>query len=237
MSGPSPLLKAIQDLGNKYPHVRAQAVTALAAALQERGAAPVNEEVRVAVRCLAEHVHEEDEDTAVKACSCLTLTGAAAAAAFPELARACLDKRPAVSMAAATALVKLVKLTPVTRRKGVEVLPVVIKGLAELHDDTLTQLATILRSLEDEAAPLINQLVEEFLLPEPQGTMAKLREKVTGHYHKRRQRCFELLGKVGPAAEPALPTLRQFVQCSDPWLQQQAKACIIRIRRSLEESA
>jgi hypothetical protein len=228
------LLKAIQNLGNKHPHVRTRAVADIAGALTAHGRKE-DEEVRIAVRCLAEHVHDPDEKTATEACACLVIPGAASASAFPELAKACLDPRPVVSMQAATALVKLVRLSPTTRRRAVQVLPILVSGLPAMHADVVTQFATILRLLEDDAEATIGQLVQEHLQAEPQGLVAQMREKVTGHYRKRRQRCFELLGKVGPFAEPAVPALKEFLKSDDPWLQQQAKSSLIRILRSAEE--
>jgi hypothetical protein len=231
VAGQSPLLKAIQNLGNKYPHVRAQAVAAIASVLAQ-GGTHHSEEVRVAVRCLADHVADPDEPTAVKASGCLVMIGAEAAPAFPELAHGCLDKRPAVSMEAATALVKLVKLDVRTRRKALEVLPVLVSGLPKLNPDVVGQLASIIRSLEGEAEPIIEQLVEEHLVAMPQGTLERLQEKVTGAYRKRRKLCMELLGKIGPFASPALPALKEFLHSDDPTVQNEARSCIIRIRRS-----
>lgn len=232
MSGSSALLKAIQNLGNKHPHVRCAAVASIASALSEHKENEVNEEVRLAVRCLAEHVGDADEATAVKAAGCLAMTGLPAVVAFPELAKAVLDKRQPVGAAAANALLKLLKLNDQTRKKAVQVLPVLAEGLMEMHPEVLSQAAAIIRAMEKDAEPTIELLVEQHLLPEPQGTMEKLREKVTGQYHKHRQRCFDLLGKIGPVAAPALPALKELMKSPDPWLQQQAKSCIIRIRRT-----
>ena len=135
----------------------------------------------------------------------------------------------------ATALVKLVKINALTRMKMVGVLPTLVGGLMAMHPDVVSQFAAILRTLDDAADSAIEQLAEEYLTREPQGFAEQLLEKMTGRYRKRWQRCFELLGKVGPAAEPAVPVLREFLKSADPWLVQQAKGCLIRIRRTAEE--
>jgi hypothetical protein len=152
-------------------------------------------------------------------------------AIFPELAHACLDKRQAVGLEAATALLKLVKLNAQTHDRGVEILSILVEGMMDIHPDVLSQVAAVIRALDADAGPAIEQLVESYLLPEPHGAIEKMREAVSGTFKKRRQRCFDLLGKIGPPAAPALPALKEFMKSSDPWLQQQAKSCIIRIRR------
>lgn len=235
MAGSAAMLKAIQNLGNKYAHVRAQAVEAIAQVLIHPTEDDTPEEIRLVIPCLASHVTDPDEKTATKACSCLLLAGPAAVVAIPELARACLDQRQTVGMEAANALIKLIKINKAAQKKGVEILPILVEGLMELQPDVVVPVATIFRSAEANAKPAIEQLVEEYLLPEPTGMVEKIREKVTGHFQKRRQRCFELLGKIGPVAAPAVPALKEFVNSEDPWLQQQAKAAIIRIRRTAEE--
>jgi hypothetical protein len=234
MTASPALLKAIQNLGNKYPHVRAQAVKAIADSLSHRNLHEVNEEVRVAVRCLAEHLTDSDEDTAAKACSCLELTGPAALTVFPELAQACVDRRHAVGLKATNALLALIKINAQTRKKAVEILPILVEGLMEMQPDVVSQAAAIFRSVEQEAEPFIKRLVKEYLVPEPHGTLERMRETFTGYYEKRRRRCFELLGKIGPVAAPALPALKGFLQNEDPELQQLVRSCLIRIRRSGE---
>lgn len=234
MTASPALLKALQNLGNKYPHVRSQAVTAITSALGEHAGQGHEEEVRIAVRCVADHVRDADELTAVRSCSCLAAIGPLALVALPDLARACLDKRQPVCMEAIKALVKLVKLNAASRRKILEVMPTVVHGLMDVHADAVSQLAAVIRSLGDEASPIILLLVEEYLQVEPKGAVARLREKFTGHCHKRRERCFDLLGKIGPPAAPAVPVLKELHHSEDPWLQQQAKSCIIRIRRAAD---
>lgn len=234
MAGSVAMLKAIQNLGNKYAHVRAQAVESIAQVLIHPTEDDTPEEIRLVIPCLARHVGDPDEKTATKACSCLILAGPAAVVAIPELAHACLDKRQAVGMEAANALIKLVKINKASHKKAVEILPILVEGLMEMQPDVVVPVAAIIRSVEADAEPAIEQLVEEYLVPEPTGTVEKIREKITGYFHKRRQRCFELLGKIGPVAAPAVPALKEFVKSEDPWLQQQAKATIIRIRRTTE---
>jgi hypothetical protein len=232
MSGSTTFLKAIKDLGNKYPHVRSQAVISIGTMFVQQGLNAHTEEIHIAARCLAEHVTDADEQTAVNTCDCLVLLGANAAGTLPQMAYACRDKRQAVGLAAANALLKLAKGDAATRRKAADVLPILVEGLMEIHPEVIGPVANLFRLAGAEAGPAVEQLVDEHLLAEPQGTVEKLREKVTGQYHKRRQRAFELLNKMGPAGAPALPALKEFLKSEDPWAQQQAKSCIIRIRQS-----
>lgn len=231
MAGSPVLLKAIQNLGSKHAHVRNRAVGEVAAALKERGAGHA-EDLRVAVRCLADHVADPDEKTAVAAARLLVSLGPDAVPTFPELAQACLDKRSNVSLEAATSMAKLLKASTAARKKALDVLPVLVNDLPKVHPEAVGQVAAVIRLLEDDAEPAIEQLVEKYLMPQPTGSWEKLREWLTGRYQKRKKICFELLGRIGPRAAPALPALKGFLTSPDPWLQKQARSCIIRIRRA-----